>query len=253
MSSTKPIDPPVIRFEEVVKSFGTQRVLDGLTFEVRRGQCLAIMGPSGTGKSVILRHAVGLMKPDAGRVLVEGQEPSKLKPRELAVLRKKIGFLFQEGALINWLSVRDNVALPLRENTRLSEAEIATKVEEKLDLVRIAKQSFDKMPSQISGGMKKRVGLARALVTEPEIVLYDEPNAGLDPEISASINDLIREVQVRLGTTSIVVEHRVACIKTVADEVLFLEKGRAHLQLPPKEFFSSSDPRLRQFLGPNPD
>lgn len=244
---------PVIRFEKVVKSFGAQRVLDGLDFEVERGKCLAIMGPSGTGKSVILRHAVGLMRPDSGRVLVEGQEVGALKPKELAALRKRIGFLFQEGALINWLSVRDNVALPLRENTRLSEAEIAAKVEEKLELVRIAPQSFDKMPSQISGGMKKRVGLARALVTEPEIILYDEPNAGLDPEISASINELIREVQLRLGTTSIVVEHRVACIKTVADEVLFLEKGRAHLQLPPKEFFASDDPRLRQFLGPNPD
>ncbi|MEY2808086.1 MAG: hypothetical protein RIR65_2503 [Planctomycetota bacterium] len=247
------MEGPVIRFEGVVKSFGAQRVLDGLDFEVERGRCLAIMGPSGSGKSVILRHAVGLMKPDAGRVLVEGREVSALGHRELAELRRGIGFLFQEGALINWLSVRDNVALPLRENTSLSEAEIAERVEAKLDLVRIARHSFDKMPAQISGGMKKRVGLARALVVEPRIVLYDEPNAGLDPEISASINQTIREIQERLGTTSIVVEHRVACIKTVADSVLFLEKGRAHLQLPPAEFFASSDPRLRQFLGADPD
>jgi phospholipid/cholesterol/gamma-HCH transport system ATP-binding protein len=247
------MEGPVIRFEGVVKSFGAQRVLDGLDFQVERGQCLAIMGPSGSGKSVILRHAVGLMKPDAGRVLVEGREVSALRHKELSELRRGIGFLFQEGALINWLSVRDNVALPLRENTGLSEREIAERVEVKLDLVKIARHSFDKMPSQISGGMKKRVGLARALVVEPRIILYDEPNAGLDPEISASINQTIREIQERLGTTSIVVEHRVACIKTVADSVLFLEKGRAHLQLPPAEFFASSDPRLRQFLGADPD
>jgi phospholipid/cholesterol/gamma-HCH transport system ATP-binding protein len=210
------------------------------------------MGPSGTGKSVVLRHVIGLLKPDSGAVEVEGAEVSKLPRKELSALRRRMGFLFQEGALINWLSVGDNVALPLRENTSMPENEIRAKVLEKLALVRIP-DAWDKMPSEISGGMKKRVGLARALITDPEIVLYDEPNAGLDPEISHSINELIRDVQHELHVTGIVVEHRVRCIKTVADRVLFLEQGRALLDLPPKEFFASDHPRLRQFLGVDPD
>jgi len=242
----------IIRFEDVHKSFGKQHVLRGLSFEVRRGQTLAIMGPSGTGKSVVLRHAIGLLKPDSGRVEVEGREVSKLRKRELSELRKRMGFLFQEGALINWLSVGDNVALPLRENTDLKESEIKERVQHKLELVRIP-GSWEKMPSQISGGMKKRVGLARALITDPEIVLYDEPNAGLDPEISRSINELIRDVQAKLHVTSIVVEHRVPCIRTVADEVMFLEGGRALVQTTPDKFFHSDIPRIIQFLGPNPN
>lgn len=243
---------PVIALRDVVKSFGTQRVLDGLTFEVPRGRCLAIMGPSGTGKSVVLRHVIGLMRADSGVVEVEGRDMAKLTRRELTELRKRMGFLFQEGALINWLSVGDNVALPLRENTDLKEAEIKERVQAKLELVHIP-DAWKKMPSQISGGMKKRVGLARALITDPEIVLYDEPNAGLDPEISQSINELLRELHQGLGVTAILVEHRVRCIRTVADEVIFLEKGKVHLQLPPREFFASDDPRLVQFLGDDPD
>jgi phospholipid/cholesterol/gamma-HCH transport system ATP-binding protein len=242
----------VIRFRDVHKSFGAQHVLNGLSFEVRRGECLAVMGPSGTGKSVVLRHVIGLLRADSGAVEVEGQEVSRLPRNELSSLRRRMGFLFQEGALINWLSVGDNVALPLRENTRMSESEIRAKVQEKLALVRIP-DAWGKMPSQISGGMKKRVGLARALITDPEIVLYDEPNAGLDPEISASINELIRDLQQELHVTAVVVEHRVRCIKTVADRVLFLEQGRALLDLPPREFFDSDHPRLRQFLGVDPD
>ena len=242
----------VIRFRDVHKSFGSQHVLNGLSFEVRRGECLAVMGPSGTGKSVVLRHVIGLLKPDSGAVEVEGSEVSQLARKELSALRRRMGFLFQEGALINWLSVGDNVALPLRENTKMQESEIREKVQQKLALVRIP-DAWKKMPSEISGGMKKRVGLARALITDPEIVLYDEPNAGLDPEISHSINELIRDVQQELHVTGVVVEHRVRCIKTVADRVLFLEQGRALLDLPPKEFFASDNPRLRQFLGVDPD
>ena len=167
-------------------------------------------------------------------------------------MRKRMGFLFQEGALINWLSVGENVALPLRENSRLKDAEIREKAREQLERVHIP-DAWDKMPSQISGGMKKRVGLARALVTEPHIILYDEPNAGLDPEISASINQLILEFKEKLHVTSLVVEHRVGCIKTVADEVLFLEKGKALVRLPTAEFFAATHPRIAQFLGKSPD
>jgi phospholipid/cholesterol/gamma-HCH transport system ATP-binding protein len=242
----------VIRFVDVHKSFGSNRVLDGLSFEVDRGQTLGIMGPSGTGKSVVLRHIVGLLTPDSGLVEVEGREIRRLKRAELSELRKRMGFLFQEGALINWLNAGENVALPLRENTNLSDAEIREKVEHKLELVHIP-DTWEKMPSELSGGMRKRVGLARALITEPQIILYDEPNAGLDPEIAASINELIVELQDRLEVTSIVVEHRVRCIRTVADEVLFLEKGKALVKLPPDEFFSAHHERIARFLGEHPD
>src|SRR5262245_29491373 len=241
----------IIRFQDVHKSFGTQHVLRGLSFEVERGKTLGIMGPSGTGKSVVLRHAIGLLKPDSGVVEVEERDVAKLGKRELSELRKRMGFLFQEGALINWLSVGDNIALPLRENTDLHEKEIRERVQHKLELVKIP-DSWEKMPSQISGGMKKRVGLARALITDPDIVLYDEPNAGLDPEISRAINDLIRDVQEQLHVTSIVVERRVPCIRRVADEVLFLEKGQALVKLPPEEFFASTHERIVQFLGTTP-
>ena len=250
-ATTAPVEP-VISLREVHKSFGAQHVLDGLSFEVPRGKCLAIMGPSGTGKSVILRHVIGLMRADSGVVAVEGRDVAKLQRRELMDLRKRMGFLFQEGALINWLSVGENVALPLRENTDLPDAEIRRLVQEKLELVHIP-DSWNKMPSQISGGMKKRVGLARALITDPEIVLYDEPNAGLDPEIAQSINELLRELHERLHVTALLVEHRVRCIRSVADCVLFLEKGRLLIQLPPREFFASTHPRLVQFLGSDPD
>ena len=248
MASTE----PVIRFEDVHKAFGAQQVLRGLTFAVARGETLAIMGPSGTGKSVVLRHAIGLIKADRGLVEVDGRDVAKLKKRELSDLRRRMGFLFQEAALINWLSAGENVALPLRENTDMKDAQIRELAQAKLELVHVP-EVYDKMPSQLSGGMKKRVGMARALVTDPEIVLYDEPNAGLDPEIADSINELIREVQQQLHVTSIVVEHRVRCIKTVADRVLFLEGGRVLVEMTPGEFFSSDHPRLVRFLGDDPD
>jgi phospholipid/cholesterol/gamma-HCH transport system ATP-binding protein len=246
------VEPANIRFRDVKKSFGPQVVLDGLSFEVPRGRCLAVMGPSGTGKSVVLRHAIGLLKADAGTVEVNGLDVGHLARKELQALRRRMGFLFQEGALINWLSVGENVALPLRENTRLSDGEIRERVQAKLELVQIP-DTWNKMPAQISGGMKKRVGLARALITDPEIVLYDEPNAGLDPEISQAINELLRELQERLHVTALLVEHRVRCIRTLADQVLFLEGGKALLCLPPAEFFASDHPRIVKFLGTAPD
>jgi phospholipid/cholesterol/gamma-HCH transport system ATP-binding protein len=246
------MDDAVIRFVDVRKRFGPQQVLDGLSFEVARGRTLGIMGASGSGKSVALRHAIGLMKPDAGLVEIDGQEVAKLSGKRLSVLRRRMGYLFQDAALINWLSVGENVALPLRENTRLKDAEIRKRAQEKLELVHIP-DAWNKMPSQISGGMKKRVGLARALINEPEIILYDEPNAGLDPEISRSINETIRELKDRLHVTSIVVEHRVGCIQVVADDVIFLEAGKALVNLPVDEFFRSRHPRIVQFLGEKPD
>jgi phospholipid/cholesterol/gamma-HCH transport system ATP-binding protein len=163
-----------------------------------------------------------------------------------------MGYVFQEGALINWMTVAENLALPLRENTKLSETEILQRVEERLDWVHIP-DAGEKFPSEISGGMKKRVGLARALITDPEIILYDEPNAGLDPEISASINILIRELSDRLGTTALVVEHRTRCLRTVADEVLFLHDGRVLVHESVADFFRPTHPRLIEFLGDEAD
>jgi phospholipid/cholesterol/gamma-HCH transport system ATP-binding protein len=248
MSASTDITAPVIRFSEVHKSFGEKQILSGFSMELVKGRTLAIMGPSGVGKSVTLKHAIGILTPDAGSVEVFGQEISQTTSKELAEMRKRMGYVFQEGALINWLSVGDNVALPLRENTDLEEDEIRERVQRRLELVHIP-DAWELMPSEISGGMKKRVGIARALITDPELILYDEPNAGLDPEIARSINALIRELQESLGVSSLVVEHRIDCIRTVADEVLFLDGGQAVVQAEPEEFFNSSHPRLARFFG----
>ena len=242
----------IIRFEDVYRSFGSHHILKGLTFAVEKGCTLAIMGPSGTGKSVTLRHIVGLLQPDSGLVEVEGHDMSHIPPAEIAEMRKRMGFVFQGGALIKWMTVEDNLALPLRENTQLSGTEIMRRVSEKLDWVHIA-DAAHKFPSELSGGMKKRVGLARALINDPDIILYDEPNAGLDPEIATAINRVICELTKNLGVTSIVVEHRIPCVKAVADEVIFLDEGRALLRETPARFFSSEHPRLVRFLGDQRD
>ena len=239
---------PLIRFVDVRKAFGTKVVLDGLSFDVERGEAFAIMGPSGTGKSVTIRHVIGLMKPDAGQVIVEGHDMARIGKEELRELRARMGYVFQEAALLNWLTAGENVALPLRETTQLASAEIEERVRAKLELVHVP-DAYEKLPNELSGGMKKRVGLARALITDPEIVLYDEPTAGLDPEISSSINHLIRELGEGLAVTSLVVTHHIGCVKTVADRVGLLDGGVLHYVSPPGEFLSSKEPRLVRFLG----
>ncbi len=238
----------LIRFEGVVKAFGEKRVLNGLDLDVHRGETVVVMGPSGTGKSTLLRHVIGLLRPDAGRVLVDGNDMATIRPRELRALRERMGYVFQDAALLAWMNVADNLALPLRETTDLSEREIERRVQEKLMLVHVP-GSDERFPSELSGGMRKRVGLARALITDPEIVLYDEPTAGLDPEIAMSINLLMRELRERTGTTAMVVTHDIGTARTVADRIAFLEAGRVHFQAPPDEFFTSDDPRLVRFLG----
>jgi len=243
---------PLIAYKDVKKAFGPKVVLDGLNLEVFPEETLVIMGPSGTGKSVALRHVVGLLEPDAGQVIVDGQDMATITKKDLAVLRRRMGYLFQDGALINWLNVGDNVALPLRENTDLGEDEIRAKVEEKLEWVSLP-GIWDKLPSELSGGMRKRVGLARALITEPEIILYDEPNAGLDPEISNSINVLIRDLSDRLPITSVVITHLVSCVRTVADRVVLLEHGKVQFEGTRDEFLHTDHERVRSFLGVDPD
>ncbi len=241
-------DDLVVRVTDLHKAFSGKVILAGIDLELPKGQCLGLMGGSGTGKSVTLRHVIGLMQPDKGKVEVRGKDLATLSRQEMGELRKDMGYVFQEGALINWLTVAENLALPLRENTKLHADEIEGKVQEKLALVRIP-DAGGKYPSEISGGMKKRVGLARALITDPSLILYDEPNAGLDPEISRAINHLMRDVSDELGVSSLVVEHRVECLETVADEVAFLLGGKVHVQAPVDEFFNHPDERLRTFLG----
>ena len=238
----------VIRYDGVCKSFGEKVVLKDLNLDVRRGETLAIMGPSGIGKSVTLRHAVGLIHPDSGRVLVEGHDMATIDPDDLVGLRRRMGYLFQDGALINWLSVAENIALPLRENTDLPDSEIMERVHHKLGLVQMHGTGH-LFPPELSGGMRKRVGLARALVTDPEIVFFDEPNTGLDPEISMSVNHLIRDLAERLQITAIVVTHLVSCILVAADRVVLIDQGRVFDEGTPEEFIRSKNERLKRFLA----
>ena len=242
----------IVRFENLKKAFGPKQVLKGVNFEVYRGEAFCIMGPSGCGKSVTIRHVIGLMKADSGRVEVDGHDMTTISRDELRALRARMGYVFQEAALLNSLSAGENVALPLRETTELSDREIRDKVNAKLALVKVP-DVYDKMPSELSGGMKKRVGLARALFTDPEIVLYDEPTAGLDPEISASINGLMRELAQELRVTSLIVTHHVGTVRTVADRVGMLDDGELRYIGTADEFLNSTQPRLVRFLGPKLD
>jgi phospholipid/cholesterol/gamma-HCH transport system ATP-binding protein len=237
-----------VRFEAVEKSLGGKPILRGLSFEVPRGTSFVIMGPSGSGKSVTLKHIVGILTPDAGRVLVFGREPGKLSRSELASLRSRIGLLFQDGALINWMNLHDNVALPLREVQRLPEREVRPRVAEALERVHLA-DAAQKMPSEISGGMRKRAALARAIVSRPELLLYDEPDAGLDPATGGSINRLIRRVQSELGATGVIVTHSRSCALTAGDRIGIFEQGRMAAVGAAEEMAASGDPRVRIYLG----
>ena len=224
----------MIRFENVHKSFGNQKVLDGVSFDVMEGEILAVVGPSGTGKSVLLKHIVGLLEPDEGSVVVkEGAQ---------------IGYLFQSGALLAWLTVRENVALPLKETTRLPEQEIDKFVDDALDAVGL-KESADKYPAEISGGMVKRAGLARAIVRKIDVVLYDEPTSGLDSVTSRNIHRLIREVNTRRRLTSIVVTHDLSGAFSLADRILMLKNGKVVLLATPEEFLQSDIPEVQDLVS----
>ncbi len=223
----------MVEFRNVVKRFGEAVVLDGLSFQVEKGDVLALIGPSGTGKSVTLKHIVGLLEPDAG---------------EVAVATDRIGYLFQSGALLAWKTVWENVALPLVETTRLSSEEIDRRVMEALCAVGL-EQDAEKYPSEISGGMQKRAGLARAIVCDAEVILYDEPTSGLDPVTSAQITRLIRQVNQTRGVTSIVVTHDLVSAFRIASRVLLVKNGRAVVCLTPEEFQKSDNPEALAFLA----
>ena len=238
----------MIRFENVVKRFGGHAVLDGVNFEVAKGEVLAVVGPSGTGKSVTLKHMVRLLTPTSGRVWLDDVEISSATGAALEKVRGRFGYLFQGGALLGWLTVAENVALPLRECTRLGEEEIARRVDNALQAVELS-DAADKYPSEISGGMQKRAGLARAIVRQCDIVLYDEPTSGLDPVTSVTINRLIRRLNGERGITSIVVTHDLQGALVFADRILMLTGGKVAAVGMPSEFLRSENPAVREFLS----
>ncbi len=237
----------MIRFEHVTKRLGGRNVLDDLSFEVAKGEILAIVGPSGTGKSVTLKHIIRLLTPTSGKVWVDGVEISACRGDELSRVRERFGYLFQGGALLGWMTVFDNIALPLREKTKLSEDEIGRRVNDALRMVGLDGDG-GKMPNEISGGMQKRAGLARAIVGHPEIVLYDEPTSGLDPVTARTIDRLIRRLNEELGVTSVVVTHDLQGALLSADRIAMLTRGRFAEVSAPRAFVASEQPDVRAFL-----
>lgn len=240
-------DEAIIRLENLEKTLEGRQILRGLSLEIRRGETMVIIGRSGVGKSVTLKHIVGLMRPDRGRVIIDGVDLSTMRPAEMARFRKKFGLLFQSGALINWLTVGENVALPLIEHERLPPARIRQIVREKLALVDML-HAEHLYPSDISGGMKKRAGLARAIVRDPEVVLYDEPTSGLDPVMSNQINELILDMQRRIQVTSLVVTHDMESAYMIADRIAMLYNGGIVQACTPAEMQASHDLTIRQFI-----
>lgn len=234
--------------EKLAKSYGGKPILENLSFEVERGECFVILGRSGSGKSVTLRQLNGLEKPDSGSVLFDGVEITALTERELVPIRLRVAMLFQSGALFDSMNVYDNVAFPIREHTDLSENEIRERVRDKLAAVRLAGIE-DRLPSALSGGMRKRVALARSLALDPEAVLFDEPTTGLDPMTSATIANLIQAARRSYEVTSVVVTHDLALARTVADRVAFIENGRFRFLGTWAEAQSSPDSLLARFLA----
>ncbi len=243
-------DLPVIEFVDVVKTFGERkqkhRVLHGVSYSIPRGKTTVIAGGSGQGKSVTLKLVLGLLKPDSGQVLVEGQDVTRLSRGKLRELRTKFGVLFQGSALFDSLSVFENIALPLRERTRLPEQEIRQQVAATLETLELSGHE-EKFPAQLSGGMKKRVGLARALQLEPEIVLFDEPTTGLDPIMTREIYQLFGRMQKKLGYTAVIVSHDIPKVFELADQIVLLNKGEVDIFTDVEEIKDSKKTHIREF------
>ncbi len=238
----------MIEIFDLHKSFGENLVLNGVNLKISRGETIAIIGKSGCGKSVLIKHIVGLLYPDKGYIKVEGQVVNELNTKSLYELRKKFGFLFQGAALFDSMTVAENVSLPLVESGNgFSNFEINKIVDEKLELVGLP-ESQKLKPSELSGGMKKRVGLARALVTNPDYILYDEPTTGLDPIMSDSIDTLIKELSQKLNVTSVVVTHDMYSVKNIADKVAMMHEGVIHFTGSPNELLESKDEIINDFI-----
>jgi phospholipid/cholesterol/gamma-HCH transport system ATP-binding protein len=237
----------MIEVRDLKKSFGTQQVLDGVNFRIEKGESVVIIGRSGGGKSVLLKLLIGLNKPDAGQVLIEDKNIVCMDERALLDVRRNFGMLFQGAALFDSMTVAENVGFAFRRNRELSAKEIAQKVTEALEVVDLP-GTENKKPSELSGGMKKRVGLARAIVYQPQIVLYDEPTTGLDPIVSDSIDQLIIRVRDRLKVTTVVVTHEMRSARRVGQRILMLHDKKIHFSGTPDEIFNSTDPVVRHFI-----
>lgn len=238
---------PLIRIEGLRKSFGDLEVLRGTDLSVSKGESMVVIGGSGTGKSVLIKHIIGLLRPDEGTVTVDGQVVAELKRLGLGELRRGMGMLFQYAALFDSMTVGDNVAFALRQHSRMTPAEIADRVEEVLAMVGLSGVQ-GKWPAELSGGMKKRAGLARALARGPHIILYDEPTTGLDPILADQINDLILDFQHRLDVTSVTITHDMTSAYKIGDRIAMLYKGRIEEVGTPKEIQNSSNPVVQQFI-----
>lgn len=238
----------MIDLTDVHKSFGAQTVLDGLNLSIPAGQITAIIGPSGEGKSVLIKHMIGLLQPDSGQIKVDGESILGLRRSQLNRIREKFGMLFQSAALFDSMNVFENVAFPLREKTKLSKKEIHTRVLSALEDVGL-KNIENKFTDELSGGMKKRVGLARALLLNPKIILFDEPTTGLDPIIKRAIHQLIRETHEKFGFTAVIVSHEIPDIFEIAQNVAMLYKGKILQFGTANEILASSDPVVKQFIS----
>ncbi|MEY2496348.1 MAG: phospholipid/cholesterol/gamma-HCH transport system ATP-binding protein [Verrucomicrobiota bacterium] len=241
------MDDSMIAVRGLMKALAHQDILCGIDLTVAKGETLVIIGRSGGGKSVLLKHLVGLMQPDAGEIWIEGQNIIGLSERKLAAIRRKVGILFQGGALFDSMTVEENIAFPLREAGERNPKIIREKVNEMLEVIELEGEQT-KMPVNLSGGMKKRVGLARSIIRRPSCILYDEPTAGLDPVVSDSINRLIRRLQERFHVTSIVVTHDMKNAFHIADHIAYLHQGRIYFHGTPAELKISTDPLLQDFL-----
>jgi phospholipid/cholesterol/gamma-HCH transport system ATP-binding protein len=236
-----------IRLQDLHKAFGPKVVLDGIDLDIVEGESLAIIGGSGTGKSVLLKHVIGLLRPDSGRVEVDGVAINELSYHEIATFRRRFGMAFQEGALFDSMTVRENIAFPLTRERHHSREEIGRRVAECLEEVGLT-EAADKMPSELSGGMRRRVGFARAVAAKPDILLFDEPTTGLDPVTKETIDTLIVELSERLGSTTITISHDMVSVFRIADRVAMLFDGKLIAVAPPEEFRRLDDPRVRRFL-----
>lgn len=242
----------MIQVENIYKQFNTQKVLGGVNFGISAGTVTSLMGRSGAGKSVLLKIMTGLEKPDSGSVWIDGKNLVRMNAKQLNKIRIRFGILFQEGALFDYLNVRENVAFPLRERTKLSDKQIVEMVDLHLDQVGLLNHGH-KFPSELSGGMRKRAGLARALITKPDIVFFDEPTSGLDPITKSTIYKLIEKTHAQRDMTYVIISHDIRGVLEISDEIMVLNDGQIAARGKPEELSQSSDPLVRQFLTGSPD
>jgi phospholipid/cholesterol/gamma-HCH transport system ATP-binding protein len=239
----------MIELRNVHKAFGKQIVLNGVDFEVREGETVALLGPSGTGKSVLLKHIIGLIRPDVGEIYVDGKDVCRLKRKELSDLRSHIGYVFQNGALFDSMNVFENVRLGITDEDKYADLQYCRqRVAECIRLVNLPADTIEKFPAQLSGGMRKRVGIARAIAGNPKYLLYDEPTSGLDPVNADIIDGLVQRLDNELGVTSVMVTHDVRGAFRVADRLALLSEGKIVMQGTPQEFLDSKNPKVREFL-----